>query len=209
MVQRAYIGIAYAPEYLSDEQRKTAGIKEGNGVYVTDVPNGGAAKEAGIKEGDFITAVNGVKVTSGPEMVEQVARYKPGDKISLTYSRDGKENTVNLTLKNKANTTGIVKYQSALDKLGANFEDVDKKTANENQISGGVVVKNITDNSPIKKSRIQEGFIIISVNGNEINSVDDLKDVLRNAGGSTLYFEGIYPDSGESYRYPVKIENED
>ncbi len=48
---------------------------------------------AGIKKGDIVTKINDVKVTTGPEMVEQVTRYKPGDKITVTYLRDGKENT--------------------------------------------------------------------------------------------------------------------
>ena len=39
-----------------------------------------------------------VKINSGPELQEQVARYKPGDKINITYVRDGKENTVAITL---------------------------------------------------------------------------------------------------------------
>ncbi|MFX5332275.1 hypothetical protein ABTC54_19350, partial [Acinetobacter baumannii] len=56
-VQRAYIGISYAPSEMSDEQKKEAGVKEGDGVYVLDVPEGGAAKIAGIKKGDFITKV--------------------------------------------------------------------------------------------------------------------------------------------------------
>jgi Trypsin-like serine proteases, typically periplasmic, contain C-terminal PDZ domain len=207
MVQRAYIGIQYAPDEASDEEKKQAGVKEGDGVYVLSVPDG-AAKEAGIKKGDFITKINGVKVSSGAEMVEQVSRYKPGDKITVTYSRNGNENTVNLVLKNKSNTTSVVKYESSLDKIGASFENIDKKTANANQINGGVVVKKIQQGSAFQKARIQEGFIITSVNGSEISSVDDLKDALRNAHG-TLFLEGIYPGDTMSYRYPVKIDGED
>ena len=208
MVQRAYIGIKYAPDGLSDEDKKQQGIKDGDGVFVLDAPDGGAAQEAGIKKGDFITKINGTKVNSGGELQEQVARYKPGDKISVTYTRNGNENTVSITLKNKANTTSVMKYQSAMDKLGASFEDVDKKTARENQISGGVVVKKITEGSPMQKARIEEGFVITSLNRNDINSVDDLKDALKDAHG-TIFLEGIYPGSSESYRYPVKIDNED
>ena len=42
-------------------------------------------------------------------MVEQIARYKPSDKISITYNRGGKESTVNVTLKNKLNTFKQIK----------------------------------------------------------------------------------------------------
>lgn len=205
-VQRAYIGISYAPSEMSDEQKKEAGVKEGDGVYVLDVPEGGAAKIAGIKKGDFITKVNGVAVTTGPEMVEQVSRYKPGDKITITYTRDGKENTVNLTLKNKAGNADIVKNLSIIDRLGADFENVDSKTAKANEIAGGVVIKKIKEGA-LKQSRIQEGFIITAINGTTIKNVDDLKAALANIKG-TVYLDGIYPGYTETYRYPVKIEEE-
>jgi S1-C subfamily serine protease len=204
-VQRAYIGIQYVPDNVSEEQKKAQGIKEGDGVYVMDVPEGGAAKAAGIKKGDFITKVNGTKVSSGPEMVEQVARFKPGDKITITYTRDGSENTVTLVLKNKANNTSVVKNISALEKLGATFEAVDKKIASANEISGGVAVKKIVDGGPIHKSKIQEGFVITAVNGNEVKTVEELKEALKGISG-TAYFDGIYPGYTESYRYPVRLD---
>ncbi len=107
-VQRAYIGISYPKENLSDEAKRElekelgTAYKEGEGVYITDTPEGGAAASAGLKKGDIITKIQGVTITSGPELQEQVARYKPGDKVTVQYKRGGKENTVTITLKNKA-----------------------------------------------------------------------------------------------------------
>src|SRR5919112_3489510 len=128
-VQRAYLGIQYPIENLSDEQKKEIGFKEGDGVFVTDAPVGGAAYAAGIKKGDIVTKINNIKVTTGPEMVEQVTRYKPGDKITVTYLRDGKENTASLTLKNRSGNTNVVKNVTLLEKLGGTLENLDKKTA--------------------------------------------------------------------------------
>ncbi len=205
-VQRAFIGIQYANDGMSDEEKAKLGIKEFDGVYVMDAPDGGAAKAAGIKKGDVVTKVNGVKVTTGPEMVEQVARYKPSDKITLSYLRDGKESTVNLTLKNKAGNTDIVKTESILDKLGAEFENVDKKIAAANDIPGGVVVKKFKENSLLsKKSKMQEGFVITSVNETEIKTVDDLKTALNSAKGGSIRFLGIYPGFQGTYAHPFNL----
>ena len=204
-VQRAYLGLTYASDAMSDDQKKAAGIKEGEGIYITDVLEGGAAAAAGIKKGDFISKVNGVTVNSAPEMVEQIARFKPSDKISITYNRAGKENTVNVTLKNKLNTTGVVKTSTTLEKLGGEFATVDKKIAQANEISGGVVIKKIS--GALQKSRIQEGFVITSVNGVEVKSVDDFTAAIKNAKG-TIFLDGIYPGYTESYRYPVKLDDE-
>jgi Do/DeqQ family serine protease len=204
-VQRAYIGISYPRETLTDEQRAKLNIKDDEGVYVTDVSDDGAAKSAGIKTGDIITKVNGVSVSSGPEMVEQVARYKPGDKITVTYLRNGKESTANLTLKNKAGNFEIVKAETALDKLGGELATVDAATAKKNNLDGGVSVKKKGASGAIAGSRIQDGFIITSVNGKAVKTIEDLASALANVKG-TAFFEGIYPGfPDETYRYPVAI----
>ena len=209
-VQRAYIGIQYLSENISDEQKKELGTsyKEGEGVYVSDVPADGAASVAGIKKGDIITKVNGVAVTTGPELQEQVTRFKPGDKISLSYLRNNKENTVNLTLKNKAGNTQLVKTSGILEKLGAELTAIDSKTASANQITGGVMVKKIGEGL-LKKTRMQEGFIITSVNDQEIKSVADLDKILSINKGRKVKIEGVYPGFESTYPYPLDLSDID
>src|ERR1700759_2806223 len=79
--QRAYLGISYPRDDMSDDQKKEAGIKDGEGVYVMDATPDGAAAHAGLKKGDIITKINNVNVSTGAEMVGQIATYSPGDKI--------------------------------------------------------------------------------------------------------------------------------
>jgi Do/DeqQ family serine protease len=205
-VQRGYLGIQYAPDNITEEQKKAAGVKDGNGVYVTGVPTDGAAKAAGIMKGDFITKVNGVTIESGAELQEQVARYKPGDKVSITYVRNGKENTVSVTLKNKVGTTSIVKNESAFDKLGGELVNLDKATAQKNNIPGGVLVKKIGSGA-LKNTRMQEGFVITGVNGQEVKNLDELKEALKNSGGQ-VKLEGIYPGYEGTYAYPLMLNDE-
>ena len=206
-VQRAYIGITYAPDDLTEEQKKANGVKDGPGIFVTGVATDGAAKGAGLQKGDFITKINDVDINSGPQLQEQVARYKPGDKVNITYVRNGKENTVELTLKNKSGNYEVVKNVSAFDNLGADLVTVDKQTAQKNDISGGVQVKKI-GNGLLKNTRIQEGFIITSVDGQDINNLDDLKTTLNNSHG-TVKLEGVYPGYDGTYGYPLSLDNDD
>jgi Do/DeqQ family serine protease len=212
-VQRAYIGINFLPENVTDEQKlayeKEFGIsiKEGEGVFVTDVPANGAAAIAGIKKYDIITKIDGIKITSGPELQEQVAKRKPGDKVALTYKRAGKENTVTLTLKNKVGNTDIVKNTSIIEKLGGTFENLDKKVAAANEVEGGVVVKKVGDGL-LKKSRMQDGFVIISVNGSEVKSLEELKEILAKIKSGVVRLEGFYPGFEGSYTYPLNLSEE-
>ena len=212
-VQRAFIGINFLPENVTDEQKlayeKEFGIsiKEGEGVFVTDVPANGAAAIAGIKKYDIITKIDGIKITSGPELQEQVAKRKPGDKVAITYKRAGKESTVTLTLKNKVGNTDIVKNTSIIEKLGGTFENLDKKIAAANEVEGGVVVKKVGEGL-LKKSRMQDGFVIISVNGSEIKSLEELKEILAKIKSGVVRLEGFYPGFEGSYTYPLNLSED-
>lgn len=191
-VQRAYMGI-------------TMGEKDGQGVYVNEVAIGGAAQAAGIMKGDFITKINDAGVNSGPEIQDQVSRYKPGDKINVTYLRDGKERITSLTLKNKAGNYEVVKTETVFDNLGGELATIDKETARKNDISGGVQVKKLGDGI-LKNTRIQEGFIITSVDGQDVNSLDDLKNILNNSDG-TVKLEGVYPGYDGTFGYPLTLNS--
>ncbi|MEP6465808.1 MAG: trypsin-like peptidase domain-containing protein [Parafilimonas sp.] len=206
-VQRAYVGISYAPDDLSDDQKKQMGVKDGPGIFVTDVAKDGAAKAAGIQKGDFVTKINDAVINSSSELQEQVARYKPGDKISITYVRNGKENTAALTLKNNSGNYAIVKSQTLFDNLGGQLVTVDKETASKNDITGGVQVKQL-GTGLLKNTRMQEGFIITSVDGQDVNTIDDLKNILNNSNG-TVKLEGVYPGYDGTYGYPLTLNSDD
>jgi Do/DeqQ family serine protease len=203
-VQRAYLGISYLPENAPDSERDKLSFKEGQGVLVLDVAKDGAMASSGITKGDYISKVNGVKVTNGSEMVEQVAGYKPGDKISVTYNRGSKEYNTQVTLKNRTGSYDVVRT-SALDNFGAEFETLDKKKAAEFGIRGGVVVKRISKGLIDEQTRMRDGFIIYKVNDQEVKSIEEFSAAM-NKGQKRVMLEGIYPGYDGTYKYPIEIE---
>ncbi|WP_327671020.1 MULTISPECIES: trypsin-like peptidase domain-containing protein [unclassified Streptomyces] len=58
----------------------------------------GPADKAGLKPGDVITKLDEQPIDSGPTLIGQIWTHKPGDSVKLTYTRDGKEHTVDVTL---------------------------------------------------------------------------------------------------------------
>ncbi|HEY0678967.1 MAG TPA: trypsin-like peptidase domain-containing protein [Chitinophagaceae bacterium] len=206
-VQRAYLGINYPSDNLSDEVKKQNGITNDEGVYITDVPTTGAAYAAGLRKGDVITKIDGVTVYSGADMVGKIATYRPGDKINISYKREGKEVTIPITLRNSVGTTDVVRT-SIVDKLGADLQSLDKDDAKELGVKGGVIVRSFDDRSPFNKTRMEQGFVILKVNGKEVYNVQDFRKALENAGGSTVRLEGIYPGySDGAFTYPLKLSD--
>ena len=208
-VQRGYLGIEYPNEQMSDqmteEQKKQNGIGEDvNGVLVSGVAQGGAAEAAGLKKGDIITQINGITISGGADLQGLIARYKPGEKIAITYKRDGNEQVANATLLNKSGTFDVVK-STVLDKLGAQFKSLDEAKAKQLGIKGGVIVTGISQGIISDQTMMKDKFVILRVDGKDVYSVDQLKAAL--AGKASVNVEGIYPGFEGVYQYGLNDLN--
>ncbi len=87
---------------------KETGIKELGGVYVATVSEDGAASAAGIRKGDVIVAIDGVKIDNASAVQEQIAKHRPNDKVKITVKRDGAVKLFDVTLRNKAGKTELI-----------------------------------------------------------------------------------------------------
>jgi Do/DeqQ family serine protease len=199
-VKRPYLGIIVAEDK----------VDAGDGAHIGTVAKDGAAAEIGLQKGDVITRINDAPIYSWGELQGTVASYDAGDKVKITYKRDGKEYNAMATLKNKAGTLDeLVVGSNINEKLGAELETLDKKKAEKYNIDGGVVVKKIKDGGPFSRTRgMQEGFIITTVNGMDITSVEELSRALASLKGTNIQLEGIYPGYEGIYRYPVNMNDE-
>ncbi|HEU4471998.1 MAG TPA: trypsin-like peptidase domain-containing protein [Flavisolibacter sp.] len=206
-VQRGYLGVSYyTTDDMSEEQVKSLGIPTNvEGVYVSAVTADGGAAAAGIKRGDVITKVNGASVLSGIQMSAQIAGFRPGDKVPVSYVRGGKEFTVNVVLKKKSD----VITANAATRLGGELSSLAKSRASSYGVEGGVVVNKVFDGGILKNARIEPGFVIISVitpdGEQEVTSVEELNNILVNLTG-TVRVRGVYPGYGEAYTYPLNLE---
>jgi Do/DeqQ family serine protease len=206
-VQRGYLGISYyTTDDMSEDQVKRLGIPtDVDGVFVSGVSNDGGAHAAGIRKGDVITKVNNVSVGSGLQMSAQIAGFRPGDKVPITYIRSGKEYTTAVMLKKKAGTFEDVAATNISSALGAELATLDKAKAREYGVDGGVVVRKISAGGAIGRTRMAEGFIITSVNDADVTNVDDLAKALSKAQGP-VQLKGVYPDGNGIYTYPLNFE---
>ncbi|MGC4109732.1 MAG: trypsin-like peptidase domain-containing protein [Nocardioides sp.] len=75
-----------------------------DGAKISQVTNGSAAANAGLKSGDVITKIDNQLITSSDALVATVRSYRPGDRVSVTYTRGGSTHTVQVTLESDAPT---------------------------------------------------------------------------------------------------------
>ena len=209
-VQRGYIGITFLDiTTLTDEQKKELKIDNYNtGLYVGDVSEDGAAQAAGLKKGDVITAINDRPVNNSGQMSAIMGEKKPGDKLNVTYMRDGKQLQGTLTLKNSLGTyKQMTAEEASSSKLGADLVTLTPEQASKYGINGGVQVTNLKDGA-FKKAKIQNGFIIISIDGQTVHKAEDARKILKESTG-LIQLRGIYPDGDAIYGYPLRLDNED
>jgi len=88
-VQRAILGVGIAE--VTGEIAQQQALPGVAGVYINSVSQGSSAAEAGLREGDVIITINNAKTNSVPELQEQIALFRPGDKISLEFYRQGQK----------------------------------------------------------------------------------------------------------------------
>jgi serine protease Do len=189
-VKRGYLGIA------PDAEKAESGQE----ALVAEVAKDGGAAAAGIKKGDVITRINNEPVRSWNELQAQLASQKVGDKVNLTYRRNGQEYVTTATMLDKVGTYDLASRYQVLNKLGAELVTLDKKHADELGVSGGVLVKKIKPGGILSQTNIKEGFVIFKVNNYEVNSLEELGARLERMGSSCM-IAGVYPGYEGVYQY--------
>lgn len=192
-VQRALLGVNIRD--VDATLVKDEGLDVVEGVFVAAVTETGAAKDAGIKEGDVIISVAGNPVNSSAELQEKVSLYRPGDDVKIVVKRNGDRKQFTVTLRNKHGDTQIVRDNVTV--LGAGFEAIGMNDKRKLNIEYGIKIKDL-DKGKLKDAGLSEGFIITHVNKKPIYEVNDLKREIGNAKGGILV-EGVYPNGELAY----------
>nr|WP_262915406.1 PDZ domain-containing protein [Niabella ginsengisoli] len=99
--------------------------------------------------------------------------------------------------------------ETIADRLGVDLKNVDAKRAEQLRIRGGVEVANIRADGPLKKTRMEKGFIITSVNGQEIKNMDEFAKTLGAARSNVIELIGIYPGYSGRYSYQINLSGDE
>ena len=213
-VSRGYLGIQI--QELTADLAETYGLKSTKGALVAGVEPGTGAAKAGIKKDDIILALNGKDVEDAASLRLMVASIAPGSSVKVKYLRDGRENTIDVSL------------SELPDKLSASGEDsnsdtpVDATTGNlvagvtiqslnnelRQQLNApkevkGVVVVKIDPNSAAAEGGLRRGAIISEINGKPVTTVKEAVDSAKQAKTKVLR---LYVWEGGNYHYvPLRV----
>jgi Trypsin-like serine proteases, typically periplasmic, contain C-terminal PDZ domain len=208
--QRAMIGIqgsdlkAYI-DNQKDQDKEVEDFGTMEGIYVAKVVEDGAAADAGLKEGDVITSVDGQKVKQFGDLQAIIAQKRPGDKVKVTYLRNKKENTVTMTLKNEQGNTKVVK-NADVDVLGIDVRPITDSQKKQLEINYGLEVLKV-NGGKMKDAGVPKGFIIQTINDEPMKSFDDLQQVVKDAKDQMLVIKGLFP-TGKRGGFVVYLQNE-
>ncbi len=202
-VKRAILGVRI--QDITQELADEKGLKELTGVYIPSVSDGGAADKAGIKDGDVITEINGVVVDKSSVLQEQISKYHPGDKVTVTVVRDGKRKEIVTTLLSKDGDkkidTSIAREEKKV--LGAEIENLSRDERLELKIRNGVKIAKL-GSGELKKKGIPAGFVITHIDKTPMHTTQDVERALKDKEGAVL-IEGV-TSNGEKEAYAIRLD---
>jgi serine protease Do len=195
-VQKAFMGVGVSD--ITSETLEQYKLKDFSGALVTYLEQGGAAEKTGIRKGDVILKINDEPVDTKTDFDMLLSYYRPGDKVKVAYKRDGKVMEGQVVLTNREGTTEILKREMfSVEGLGADLEALSKVERDRLGIKHGVRVTNIR-RGLMGQLRVDDGFVITSVNRRPMTTPQEVAEALINVRGRII-IEGFDRNGGGRY----------
>jgi serine protease Do len=199
-VTRGWMGVQV--QGVTKDIADSVGLKKAEGAIVAEPQAGSPAAQAGIKERDVITAVNGKEMKDGRDLARTIAGITPGTSVRLDVWRNGETKTMSVTLGQLPDERQVNTYRSdasgSTPRLGLTL-------APANEVGGagdkGVAVTAVDPNGPAAEHGMQTGDVILDVGGKSVSKPDDIRQelaALQKAGKSTVLMR---VKSGDSTRF--------
>lgn len=201
-VRRGFLGIGMARIDAGTVGR--AGLDRIEGVLVSEVLAGGPAAKAGIVPGDVILSVNGQSVDEPNQLQSRIARFRPGDIVTLDLVRDGAETSIEVPLTGRENEAigrwltpvpppsgpdpgeelfGMNPMPGSpyrvLDEWGLVLRDLDEGLQKQFSLDQGAYIAHVKKDSPADVDRVPRGVVVFEIAGEPVASVEDASTLLE------------------------------
>ena len=184
-VSRGSIGVSFNAQ-PNPAVARVYGVE--SGVTVASITPNGPAEKAGLKTGDTIISVNGKQVKNGDELVATISSLKPGSTAKLGYIRNGKQETAEVTIADRAkifaNRLGGQQEEGGQgqpqeSKFGVTVRGITPDMANRYQLPNakGVIVQEVKPDGFGDTSGLSRGDVILEINKQPVNSEEDFRRI--------------------------------
>lgn len=209
-VQRGMLGVGIQP--VTGDLAAGLGLKEVRGVVINSVTAGGPADRAGVKTGDVILKLNGKDVNDPNELRNTIAAASPGTEVTLTISREGKQQDIRarlgeLTAENARTEQQQGGGEEGGARLGITVAPLTPDLASQLGIrrgTEGLVVQSVDPAGPAAQAGLQSGDVIQQVNRQPVRNPDDMRRALQRSGGSAPLL--LINRGGQTIFVPVPVK---
>jgi serine protease Do len=191
-VRRAALGVSVRD--VTPEDAEVYRLPRIEGVLLNDFEAGSPARAAGLRQGDVIVAVDGQKVGHVGELQRRIAIHRPGEEVTLSVIREGRQQTARIRLM-EAQTTATATAAApargpqgapavepaSSTKLGVQVAPLTPELAQRYQFSrpGGVIITGVQPYGVLwRRGLTAPGLRIVSVDGAEVESVAQFQRVM-------------------------------
>jgi serine protease Do len=174
-VERGWLGVQIQP--VTREIADSLGLSNAAGALIAGVQTGSPAAKAGLKAGDIITSIDGSEVKDAKDLSRKIGTLAPQRAVDLQLLRDGKAQTVTLTLGQLAEQTGpkaSPQERPRHQRMGALGLTLAPAAAVEGAGDAGLAVLNVDPSSKAAELGLQEGDIILKAGNRDLSRPDDL-----------------------------------
>lgn len=204
-VQHGYLGISMND--VTPENASFFSLPDATGALISQVVPNSPADKAGLKQGDVLRELDGKKIVNSSFLQVAVSQIAPGNVISLGILRDGKPETIKVTVgefqKNTETTSNDKGADDKKGKLGITVENLTPDLRSQLRAPDsvkGVVVDSVRPASPADDAGLTQGDIIVEVNRKPVDSVNSFADQVHAAPAGKDVLLLVWSRGGTTYR---------
>ncbi len=182
-VSRGRIGVSI--QEVNAQFAESFGLDRPRGALVGSVESGGPADKAGVKAGDIILTAEGRSIERSSELPAVIAAVRPGAETRLEIWRDRAVRNINVKVTELAENSGSASSRtpeaaSPADKLGLVVRELTSAEQKQAETDGSLVVED--SDGPAADAGIQQGDVILGINGRSVKTIKDLREATEKAG---------------------------
>ena len=162
-VQKGLLGVI--GQALNSDIAKKFDVIETEGFYISEIEKGFGADISGLKPGDIIKSIDGLKINKFADLSGYLSTKRPGQKVSIMFIRKNLKKNVMITLK-KINRINF---------YGMELRELNKNKKEEFNIDAGLIISRMR-NERLYRNGIDEGHIILEINNKKIFKVSDVQN---------------------------------